>query len=378
MLLREVREQRDAGERGGGLAPRPLDRLLGLASSLDAALGLASPQVREALTHRSAAYPGTASTEPTGLPWRPLWPVTRATARVKRMDTRTRLEALLRSRIAVLDGAWGVLLQGRGLTEEQFRGERFAAHDRDVQGDPDLLNVTQPAVVAEVHDAYFAAGADIATTNTFTATSFGQRDYGLEDAVVDMNLEGARLAREAADRAGRRTARRRFGRTAERDPLALAEGRRSGVPRGDVRRGRRGLRRADAGAARRRRRPAADRDDLRHAEREGRHRCGEGRRARSPAVDQRHDRRPQRPYALRPDRRGVLDARSSMPIPRSWASTARSAPPRCAPTSRRSRASPTARSPATRTPGCPTRSAGTTRRRRSRAGSCASSPTPAS
>jgi 5-methyltetrahydrofolate--homocysteine methyltransferase len=118
------------------------------------------------------------------------------------VDARARLESLLRSRIAVLDGAWGVLLQGRGLTEQEFRGERFADHDHDVQGDPDLLNITQPQVVAEVHDAYFAAGADIATTNTFTATSFGQRDYGLEDAVVDMNREGARLARGAADRAG--------------------------------------------------------------------------------------------------------------------------------------------------------------------------------
>jgi len=118
------------------------------------------------------------------------------------METRARLDALLRSRIAVLDGAWGVLLQSRGLTEEQFRGKRFADHDHDVKGDPDLLNLTQPQVVAEVHDAYFAAGADIATTNTFTATSFGQRDYGLEAAVVDMNLEGAGLARAAADRAG--------------------------------------------------------------------------------------------------------------------------------------------------------------------------------
>ena len=118
------------------------------------------------------------------------------------MDTRTRLEVLLRRKIAVLDGAWGVLLQGRGLSEKQFRGERFAGHDHDVKGDPDLLNITQPQVVAEVHDAYFAAGADIATTNTFTATSFGQRDYGLEHAVLDMNFEGARLARAAADRAG--------------------------------------------------------------------------------------------------------------------------------------------------------------------------------
>jgi 5-methyltetrahydrofolate--homocysteine methyltransferase len=138
-----------------------------------------------------------------GCAWAPLpWPVTWATVRVGAMDTRARLEALLRTKIAVLDGAWGVLLQGRGLTEEQFRGDRFAGHDHEVKGDPDLLNITQPHVVAEVHDAYLEAGADIATTNTFTATSFGQRDYGLEDAVVDMNLEGARLARAAAERAG--------------------------------------------------------------------------------------------------------------------------------------------------------------------------------
>ncbi|CAN5792100.1 methionine synthase [soil metagenome] len=131
-----------------------------------------------------------------------MWAVAGAPARVNEMDARDRLEALLRDRIVVLDGAWGVLLQGRGLTEQEFRGERFAGHDHDVKGDPDLLNITQPHVVREVHDAYFAAGADIATTNTFTATSFGQRDYGLQDAVVDMNREGARLAREAADRAG--------------------------------------------------------------------------------------------------------------------------------------------------------------------------------
>jgi 5-methyltetrahydrofolate--homocysteine methyltransferase len=118
------------------------------------------------------------------------------------METRARLEALLGSRIAVLDGAWGVLLQGRGLSEQEFRGDRFAEHEHDLKGDPDLLNITQPQIVAEVHDAYFAAGADIATTNTFTATSFGQRDYGLEHAVGDMNREGARLAREAAHRAG--------------------------------------------------------------------------------------------------------------------------------------------------------------------------------
>src|SRR5919201_2864591 len=113
-------------------------------------------------------------------------------------DARDRLKALLDERIAVLDGAWGVLLQGRGLTEEEFRGERFADHPRDLRGDPDLLNLTQPEIVAEIHRAYYAAGADISTTNTFTATSIGQADYGLEHAVYELNVAGARLAKEAA------------------------------------------------------------------------------------------------------------------------------------------------------------------------------------
>src|SRR3954464_5209562 len=117
-------------------------------------------------------------------------------------NARDRLEALLAERIAVLDGSWGVLLQNRGLTEEQWRGERFREHPRDVKGDPDLLNLTQPEIVEGVHRAYFEAGADIATTNTFTATSIGQADYALEDAVRDMNLEGARLARKVADEHG--------------------------------------------------------------------------------------------------------------------------------------------------------------------------------
>ena len=108
------------------------------------------------------------------------------------------IRSLAAERILVLDGSWGVLLQSRGLSEADFRGERFASHTRDVKNDPDLLNLTRPDIVREVHDAYFAAGADITTTNTFTATSIGQADYGLEDAVYDMNVEGARIAREAA------------------------------------------------------------------------------------------------------------------------------------------------------------------------------------
>jgi 5-methyltetrahydrofolate--homocysteine methyltransferase len=113
-------------------------------------------------------------------------------------DTAGEIRRLAQERILVLDGAWGVLLQGRGLTEADFRGERFAGHSRDVKNDPDLLNLTQPEIVREVHDAYFAAGSDIATTNTFTATAIGQADYGLEDAVYDMNVAGARIARESA------------------------------------------------------------------------------------------------------------------------------------------------------------------------------------
>jgi 5-methyltetrahydrofolate--homocysteine methyltransferase len=117
-------------------------------------------------------------------------------------DIRDRLETLLAERIAVLDGSWGVLIQREVRGEEAYRGERFRDHPRDVAGDPDLLNLTRPKVVTGIHRAYFEAGADIATTNTFTATSIGQADYGLEDAVYEMNLAGARLAREAADAAG--------------------------------------------------------------------------------------------------------------------------------------------------------------------------------
>jgi 5-methyltetrahydrofolate--homocysteine methyltransferase len=120
-------------------------------------------------------------------------------------DTRDRLEAVLRSRIAVLDGSWGVLIQSEIRGEDAYRGERFSDHPRDVAGDPDLLNLTRPEIVARIHDDYFAAGADIATTNTFTATTIGQADYGLEDVVWEMNVEGARLARRAADEWSART-----------------------------------------------------------------------------------------------------------------------------------------------------------------------------
>jgi 5-methyltetrahydrofolate--homocysteine methyltransferase len=126
-------------------------------------------------------------------------------------DRRERLESILRQRIAVLDGSWGVLLQREVRGEEGYRGEWFRDHSHDVAGDPDLLNLTQPELISRIHGDYFAAGADIATTNTFTATTIGQADYGLDARVVEeMNLAGARLARAAADEWEARTGSPRF------------------------------------------------------------------------------------------------------------------------------------------------------------------------
>ncbi|MEZ0074203.1 5-methyltetrahydrofolate--homocysteine methyltransferase [Planotetraspora sp. GP83] len=114
------------------------------------------------------------------------------------------LRELLDQRVLVLDGGWGTMLQGAGLTAADYRGDRFRDHPRDVTGDPDLLNLTRPDLVLDVHRRYLAAGADITTTNTFTATSIGQSDYLLQPFVREMNLRGAQLARQAADEAGGR------------------------------------------------------------------------------------------------------------------------------------------------------------------------------
>src|ERR687897_756662 len=115
---------------------------------------------------------------------------------------RRRLDTLLAERILVLDGAYGTAIQGRGLTDADYRGERFRDHPRDVNGDPDVLNLTRTDVVEDIHRSYLSAGADIVTTNTFTSTSISQADYGLEDAVYDMNVAGAQIARRAADAFG--------------------------------------------------------------------------------------------------------------------------------------------------------------------------------
>ncbi len=107
-------------------------------------------------------------------------------------------------RILVLDGAMGTLLQARRFTEADFRGDRFRGHPRDLRGDNDLLALTRPDAVRAAHAAYLAAGADIVTTNTFTATRIAQADYALPDGVVrEVNVAAARLAREVADAAER-------------------------------------------------------------------------------------------------------------------------------------------------------------------------------
>ncbi|HET9471331.1 MAG TPA: homocysteine S-methyltransferase family protein, partial [Usitatibacter sp.] len=121
------------------------------------------------------------------------------------------LHDALKQRILVLDGAMGTMIQRRGLTEADFRGERFRAHGKDLRGNNDLLNLTRPDVIREIHAEYLDAGADILETNTFNSTSISQADYGLESVVAELNLAGARIAREAADAcAARAPARARF------------------------------------------------------------------------------------------------------------------------------------------------------------------------
>ncbi|HEY3694900.1 MAG TPA: homocysteine S-methyltransferase family protein [Phenylobacterium sp.] len=117
-----------------------------------------------------------------------------------RQDRIAALKAAAKQRILILDGAWGVMIQRQGLAEADYRGERFADHPGQLKGNNDILCLTRPDIITELHDAYFGAGADISETNTFSSTSIAQADYELQGAVRDLNLAGARLAREAADR----------------------------------------------------------------------------------------------------------------------------------------------------------------------------------
>jgi 5-methyltetrahydrofolate--homocysteine methyltransferase len=117
-------------------------------------------------------------------------------------DKTALLQRLLRERILILDGAMGTMIQAEKLGEAHFRGAPacgLSGHTHDLKGDNDLLVLTQPAVIAAIHDAFLEAGADIIETNTFNATRIAQSDYGLEAKVRDINFAAARIARERAD-----------------------------------------------------------------------------------------------------------------------------------------------------------------------------------
>jgi len=123
---------------------------------------------------------------------------------------RAALTQAARERILVLDGAMGTMIQDLRLDEAGFRGALFKNAERDLRGNNDLLNLTQPDAIRDIHLKYFLAGADLVETNTFSSTSIAQADYGLEAHVADLNRTGARLAREAADLAEAQDGRRRF------------------------------------------------------------------------------------------------------------------------------------------------------------------------
>jgi 5-methyltetrahydrofolate--homocysteine methyltransferase len=115
-------------------------------------------------------------------------------------DTESRFRAAAAKRILVLDGAMGTMIQSHRFSEAEFRGQRFRDWPRDVRGNNDLLILTQPDTIRQIHLDYLHAGADIVETNTFSSTRIAQADYGMEGLAFELNREGARLAREAADR----------------------------------------------------------------------------------------------------------------------------------------------------------------------------------
>lgn len=114
-------------------------------------------------------------------------------------NVRQQIESQLRQRILLIDGGMGTMIQGYKLEEEDYRGERFADWPSDLKGNNDLLVLTQPALIKEIHSAYLEAGADILETNTFNATTIAMADYDMESLSEEINYQAAKLAREAAD-----------------------------------------------------------------------------------------------------------------------------------------------------------------------------------
>ena len=261
------------------------------------------------------------------------------------------------------------MIQREGLGEADYRGGRFAAWPRDLKGNNDLLVLTRPDVIRGIHEAYLEAGADILETNSFNANRVSLADYGMEALAFELNETAARLARACADDWTARTPDRpRFvagvlgptNRTASISPDVNDPGFRN-VRFDDLvtayAEAARGLIDGRGGSA-------ADRDRVRHPQRQGRGvrlRAGV-RRGRRPAAgdDLRHHHRPVRQDADRARRRRRSTTRCATRGRCRSASTARSAPSSCASTSRRCPASPSATSPRTPTPGCRTRWAATT------------------
>jgi len=121
---------------------------------------------------------------------------------VVEMERKERIESMMRAldeRILLLDGAMGTMIQSFGLTEDDYRGERFADWKRDLKGNNDLLSLTRPSVIRDIHNQFLDAGADIIETNTFNANAPSMADYGMEELVAELNTASARLARECAD-----------------------------------------------------------------------------------------------------------------------------------------------------------------------------------
>ena len=126
------------------------------------------------------------------------------------MSNFDQLSKLLEERIVFLDGAMGTMIQGYDLVEEDYRGERFAASDIELKGNHDLLSITRPDIIREIHSAFLEAGADVIETNTFNGNYPALADYGLESCVTELNLAAAKLAREVADAVTAKTGQQRF------------------------------------------------------------------------------------------------------------------------------------------------------------------------
>ena len=112
----------------------------------------------------------------------------------------SRIENAVKERVLVIDGAMGTMIQNYGLSESDFRGEKFAHHHHDLKGNNDLLCLTRPDIIQEIHEAYLEAGADIIETNTFNATSISQADYGTPNYAYEINKAAAEIAKRAAEK----------------------------------------------------------------------------------------------------------------------------------------------------------------------------------